>query len=80
MDPDVKQKNRTLTWVLSISFLVALVMGPGPGIHLVNPDPSGPGARATFLGMPVVYAWALLWYSVMVVIVLTAYFKLWKDD
>ena len=80
MEPGVNPNKRVLTWVLSISFLFALVMGPGPGVYLVNPDPSGPGARATFLGMPVVYAWALFWYAVMVVIVLTAYFKLWNDD
>ena len=80
MESDVQKKRRILSWVLSVSFLLALVMGPGPGIYLVNPDPSGDGARATFLGMPVVYAWALFWYAVMAVIVLTAYFKLWNDD
>ena len=82
MDPesDRRANKRTLTWVLSIAFVVALVMGPGPGVYLVNPDPANAEPAQTLAGMPIVYAWALFWYVVMAVIVLTAYFKLWQDE
>ena len=75
-----RQDKRVLTWVLSIAFVVALVMGPGPGVYLVNPDPTTTEPAATLMGMPIVYAWALFWYAVMAVIVLTAYFKLWQEE
>lgn len=66
-----------LAIVLAAVFLVAMVMGSGPGLYLVNPDPSDPQARFTVLGLPTIYAWGLLWYGVQLMAVLTAYFKLW---
>ena len=55
-------------------------MGAGPGLMLVNPDPTDPTALATFMGLPKVYAWGVLWYAMEVVIVVTAYRKVWRDD
>jgi hypothetical protein len=69
-----------LGWLLFGLFVFALVMGPGPGSALINPDPADPEARRFILGMPVVYAWAVLWYGVQAACVLIAYVKLWRDD
>ena len=39
-------------------------MGTGPGLYLVNPNPADPDATFTFLGVPKIYAWAVLWFFV----------------
>lgn len=69
--------RRRLGAALAVVFLVAMVMGSGPGLYLVNPDPADPQARFTLLGLPTIYAWGLLWYAVQLAAVLTAYFKVW---
>ena len=50
------------TAVLGLLFLFALLMGAGPGLYLVNPSDSGDSAL--FLGMPVLYFWAVFWFFV----------------
>ena len=61
-------------------FVLALIMGPGPGIELVNPS-ADPGERAaTFLGAPILYVWAVFWFLVMATAVVVAYCKLWTED
>ncbi len=73
-DPqDAPPKNRrTLGAVLAALFAFALIMGPGPGVMLVNtPKP--------ILGLPAIYLWGLLWYVVEVVIVVLAYKLVWTD-
>ena len=72
--------RKKLGWLLFGLFCLALVMGPGPGNHLINPDPDDPEAARFFLGIPIVYAWALFWYGVQAIAVGTAYFKLWRDE
>lgn len=62
----------TLGTILTIVFIVALVMGPGPGVMLVQ--------GTTFLGFPAIYAWGLLWYAVEVAVVVIAFCCVWKDD
>ena len=59
--------------ILSLAFVVALLMGPGPGVLLVN-------RATTIFGLPAVYAWGLLWYVVEVVIVVWAYLAVWSKD
>jgi hypothetical protein len=50
-----------------------MLLGAGPGILLVNrPD--------TFLGIPLVYAWAICWYLVQVAVAFIAYFALWSSE
>ena len=67
------QTKRRTGWILAIAFIVALLMGPGPGMLLVN--------RPTAIcGIPALYAWGLLWYAVEVVIVVLAYFLVWGDE
>ncbi len=55
-------------------------MGSGPGIRLINPDPTDPQAVFTIWGLPKIYVWGLLWYVVQLGAILIAYLKLWKDD
>jgi hypothetical protein len=72
-----KPTKSRLKWVLGGVFLFALLMGPGPGIYLVN----GYAAKGgTILGMPALYFWAVLWFLVEAAVVLTAYLTIWKKD
>ena len=57
-----------------------MVMGPGPGLRLVNPEPNASGDALLFLGLPVIYAWGLVWYGVQAAVVITASVTLWKSD
>ena len=65
--------KKTLGWILAIVFGIALLMGPGPGLELVN-------RPQAILGVPAIYAWGLLWYVVEVGVVVVAYFFLWSRD
>ncbi len=81
MTQEKKTKRKTLSVVLGLIFAFALVMGAGPGIYLVNPDPGDPAARLTiFGGVPVIYAWVTLWYVVEAAVAAIAYFCLWNDE
>ena len=71
--------RRKLAAVLGLVFLFAMLMGPGPGLYLVNPDPADPNARFFFFGMPVVYVWAVFWFFVQAAVVVIAYVRLWDD-
>ncbi len=61
-------------------FLLAIVMGAGPGIHLVNPDATDPAATFTTFGLPTIYLWGLLWYTVQLGVILVAYFRFWTTE
>jgi hypothetical protein len=65
--------------LLVVLFLLAIVLGAGPGIHLVNPDPTDPGASFTTFGLPTIYVWGLLWYVVQFGVIITAYFRFWTS-
>ena len=65
-----------LSKILAAIFVFATFMGSGPGLYLVNPAPDD-SSPATFLGMPILFAWAVLWFFVQAGIVLVAYCKLW---
>jgi hypothetical protein len=64
--------------LLILLFFLAMVMGSGPGLYLINPNPSDPQASFTFAGLPTIYAWGLLWYAVQLGVILRAYNKYWK--
>jgi hypothetical protein len=68
--------------LLVLLFLLAMVMGSGPGLYLINPDPGDPNAIFTLGGLPVIYLWGLLWYAVQLGVILRAYTTYWKggDD
>jgi hypothetical protein len=72
-------KDNLLGIALGVIFLLAIVMGAGPGIYLINPDSADPDAKCTFLSMPIVYAWIVFWFLVQAGVILVAYFKLWKE-
>ena len=72
-------KSRRPATVLLVIFTVALLLGPGPGHLLINPDPADPEARRFVFGLPIVYAWALLWFAVQAACIIVAYFTLWRE-
>lgn len=72
--------KRQLGWGLAGLFVLALVMGPGPGLYLVNPDPNDPESVRTMLGLPIIYAWGLVWFAVQAFVLIVAYFTVWRDD
>ncbi len=67
-----ERNRRRLSLFLTVSFVAALLMGPGPGMLLINQPRS-------FLGIPQLYAWGLLWYAVEVGIVVAAYCFVWNS-
>ncbi|MCH2367557.1 MAG: hypothetical protein MK554_10130, partial [Planctomycetes bacterium] len=72
--------NKSLPIVLTLVFILAMVMGPGPGVYLVDPGPGHEGPVPTLLGLPAVYAWAVLWFGVQAAVLVTAYFTVWADQ
>ena len=71
MSRNTSNQRRGLSAILAVAFAVAMLMGVGPGVLLVN-------RPETFLGIPLLYAWGLFWYAVHIVIVVTAYCCLWQ--
>ena len=72
--------NKGLSIILTLVFILAMVMGPGPGVYLINPGPEHEGPAPTLIGLPIVYAWAVLWFGVQAVVLVTAYFTVWADQ
>lgn len=68
-----EKTNPTLSRCLIALFFLAMVMGTGPGTLLVN-------RAVTIEGIPLLYLWGILWYVVLVVIALVAYFRIWNDE
>ena len=64
-------QRKRVSWILTIVFVFALIMGPGPGMLLIN-------SPLSFLGLPQLYVWGLLWYVVEVVVVVLAYLLVWS--
>lgn len=69
---------RRLATLLLVIFSIALLLGPGPGHLLINPDPADPEARRFVFGLPIVYAWALFWFAIQAACIVVAYFTLWR--
>ena len=67
-----KSKSR-LGRVLTVVFVLALLMGPGPGLMLAN-------RPSTVFGIPWLYFWGLLWYVVEVVVVVVAFCCVWPTE
>jgi hypothetical protein len=65
--------SATLRNVLLALFFIAMIAATGPGVLLVN-------RPEMIVGIPLVYAWAIGWYFVLVAIALVAYCKLWTAD
>lgn len=65
------RKPSRLGLVLAALFIFSLIMAVGPGVLLVN-------RPTTVCGIPLVYAWGLLWYAVIVAIAVIANTCLWS--
>ena len=63
--------RKRLAWTLGLVFALAMVMGTGPGVLLVN-------RAELFLGLPVIYVWGVLWYGVQLSVILLSYALLWR--
>ncbi len=68
--------------LLCLLFVLAMIMGSGPGLYLINPDIDAPNASFTTFGLPTIYVWGLWWYAVQLGVILRAYFCHWHggDD
>lgn len=66
-------KGKTLTAI----FLLALVLGPGPGAALIDGSPENPNI---WFGIPALYLWVVLWFLVMAGCIVTAALTVWKDS
>ncbi|MFT5467195.1 MAG: hypothetical protein ACI8UO_002299 [Verrucomicrobiales bacterium] len=74
-------KPSTKPWAIfsGVLFLIAVLIGAGPGIHLINPAESAAAEEFFIFGMPKLYAWAILWFVVQATALSIAYVKVWKD-
>ncbi len=63
---------------LILLFVLAIVLGAGPGIYLVNPDAADPNAVFTTFGLPTIYVWGLFWYAVQLGVIIIAYKRFWR--
>jgi hypothetical protein len=72
------EQRRKLGRLFFAMFVLALIMGPGPGIYLINPDPGDAEARRFFLGAPIIYVWAAFWFIIQASAVALSYLFLWK--
>ena len=70
--------RKRLSLALALVFIFAMIMGPRPGDYLVNPGADHQGPAPTLLGLPIVYAWAVIWFGVQAAVLVTAYFTLWS--
>ena len=58
--PNKTTRHRRFGLVLFAVFALAMVMGPGPGLRLINPEPNAARESLLILGVPVVYALSLI--------------------
>ena len=65
-------KGRLLTAI----FLLALVLGPGPGAELIDGTAASPNI---WFGVPALYIWVVFWFLVMAGCIVTAAYTVWKD-
>ena len=75
--PTEQTQSNRLKPILIGLFLFALIMGPGPGLYLINGYASEGGS---IFGIPILYAWVVFWFLIEAGVVVTAYLKLWKED
>ena len=78
--PNKTTRQHRFGLVLFAVFALAMVMGPGPGLRLINPEPTAARESLLILGVPVGYAWGLFWYGVQAAGVVSACLTIWKPS
>ena len=68
-----KVTRRRLEVVLAVTFLLAMLLGAGPGTLLVN-------TPRTWFGVPQLYVWGSFWCTVEALVVLAAFLLVWHGD
>ncbi|MBT3471093.1 MAG: hypothetical protein HOD72_03300 [Opitutae bacterium] len=63
--------------ILTVLFIFATLMGPGPGLYLAN-NLAAETSMATVMGIPVIYAWVAFWFMVQAGVIMVASQKIWK--
>ncbi|QDS91010.1 hypothetical protein EC9_52290 [Rosistilla ulvae] len=69
----VSTTSRTLSILAAAIVVLALLMGVGPGVLLVN-------RPSMFLGLPLVYSWGIGWYFVMCAVAIVSYRWIWRGE
>ncbi len=77
---DTSGKRKRLGVVLTMVFLIAMTMGPGPGMRLINPDVESGEAPVMVFGVPIVYAWGVGCFLIQVSVIVTAYVLIWRKN
>ena len=72
MPPPAQNTSLTSPFLI-LAFLGTLILSVGPGVELIN-------TPEAIFHFPRVYVWGVLWYVLQVIIVLIAYFFVWKDE
>jgi hypothetical protein len=67
------------TKILAALFFLAIFMGAGPGLYLIAPAPDATEVRTVF-GLPIVYAWGVLWFLVEALLLFVAYLTIWSRE
>jgi len=65
--------RRRLGRLLAVVFVAAMLMGLGPGVMLIRE----PGY---WFGLPRIYVWALIWFTVEAGVVVAAYLFVWRGS
>ena len=65
--------GKSKEWIPALAIFIAMVMATGPGVLLVN-------RSETVLGLPLIYAWGILWYLIIGTIALLTDFFIWRHD
>lgn len=71
--------NKTWAIISGALFTLALLMGAGPGIHLINPSASAAAEEFFIFGMPKIYVWGVFWFAIQSTALIIAYAKVWKS-
>jgi hypothetical protein len=74
----VPEKNTARLKIgVGLVFLIALILGPGPGSTLIDGSAEAPHQ---LFGVPALYCWLVFWWLVMAGCVVTAARCLWRED
>jgi len=72
-DPSNETAGRSREWISVIALVIAMILATGPGVLLVN-------RPATIFGLPLIYAWGILWFFIMGSIALATDRLIWRPE